>query len=292
MPLHELLPPSHILVPLQATTLRDAIVRIVTHLASEGAIDDPEPLLALVRGGRLRDIAAIGEKVALPHARTNAVSRLVVALAVAGQPLDGDEFGLATRPRILAFVLAPPAATTNYLQTVGLLAQFFHQENVVEQLVQARSSEDVLAIPELRGLSVNPRLTVRDVMTHGPRTIGPGDSARDALDLLIDGRFHAAPVVGDKGEVLGIVTDRDLLRALLRETPEGESAPALRGSPRQIKIRDVMSRSVLCVSADLELDDVANTMINKDIQLVPVVSEGRLIGVLTRGDIIRKLYGR
>ena len=164
-------------------------------------------------------------------------------------------------------------------------------EDTVARLLAARAPEDVLAIPELRSLSMKPRLAVRDVMTPEAKTILPDASARDALDLLIQRRFHAVPVVGETGEVLGVVTDRDLLRALLRE-PRDRPAGRFSGSPRQIKIRDIMSRTVLCVGVDMDVDEVANMMINKDIDLLPVVSEGTLAGVLTRGDIIRKLYGR
>ena len=56
-------------------------------------------------------------------------------------------------------------------------------------------------------------------------------------------------------------------------------------------VRDVMTRQVLCVSPEQPLADVASLMSNKDVDRVPVVSEGRLVGFLTRGDIVRKLLG-
>jgi CBS domain-containing protein len=51
-----------------------------------------------------------------------------------------------------------------------------------------------------------------------------------------------------------------------------------------------MSRSVMCISEDQGLAEVATIMVNKDVERLPVVSEGRLTGFLTRGDIIRKLF--
>jgi CBS domain-containing protein len=53
-----------------------------------------------------------------------------------------------------------------------------------------------------------------------------------------------------------------------------------------------MTRSVLCISEELGLEEAANMMINKDVEQFPVTSEGKLTGFLTRGDIIRKLFGR
>ena len=52
-----------------------------------------------------------------------------------------------------------------------------------------------------------------------------------------------------------------------------------------------MTRQVLCVSPDQPLTEVASIMANKDVDRVPVVREGRLVGFLTRGDIVRKLMG-
>jgi len=56
-------------------------------------------------------------------------------------------------------------------------------------------------------------------------------------------------------------------------------------------VRDVMTRQVLCVSPEQPLAEVAALMANKDVDRVPVVREGRLVGFLTRGDIVRKLIG-
>jgi CBS domain-containing protein len=59
-----------------------------------------------------------------------------------------------------------------------------------------------------------------------------------------------------------------------------------------LRVRDIMTRSVLCISEDLGLEEAANMMINKDVEQFPVVAAGKLTGFLTRSDIIRKLFGR
>ena len=101
-------------------------------------------------------------------------------------------------------------------------------------------------------------------------------------------------MVGDKLEVLGIISEHDVMRGLLSRMPRvaeddrsgtGESSELLR-------VRDVMTRSVLCVSEELGLIEAANLMTNKNVEQLPVTSEGKLTGFLTRGDIIRKLFAR
>jgi CBS domain-containing protein len=86
---------------------------------------------------------------------------------------------------------------------------------------------------------------------------------------------------------------RDLLSTYLQREMLGSSmrAPLAPGKEARRTVRDVMSRQVLCVSPDQPLAEAASLMVNKDLARVPVVHDGRLMGFLTRGDIVRKLLG-
>jgi CBS domain-containing protein len=90
-----------------------------------------------------------------------------------------------------------------------------------------------------------------------------------------------------------MLSERELLRHLLvtealshldtRRTPLSQMATKT--------VRDAMTRQVLCVAPDQPVAEVAALMSNKDVERVPVVRDGRLVGFLTRGDIVRKLIG-
>ena len=90
-----------------------------------------------------------------------------------------------------------------------------------------------------------------------------------------------------------MVSERELIRHLL--TIQAFTGPDARvAAPPAIgtrTVRDLMSRQVLCVAPGQPLAEVASLMSNKDVDRVPVVREGRLVGFLTRGDIVRKLIG-
>lgn len=294
MELLDLLRREHILAPLDATTLRDAVGALLHRLRDTGAAADAAGLEALLAERPLRDIVAVGDQVVLPHFRTHAVDRLVVSMAIAEQPLVAREAGLETSPRIVVLILAPPEAASGYLQTVSTLARLLRQDRAVRRLLKARSPDDVLGLSELRDLRIQPRLAVRDIMTHRVHSVPPDALIREVVDLMVRRRVHAIPVVGDKGEVLGLVTDRDIMRALLPKIPRaGEELEAeAMAPPAEVKVRDIMTRSVLCISEEMGLQEVANMMINKEVEQLPVVSEGTLTGVVTRDDIIRKLFGR
>lgn len=291
MQLRELLTAANIVVPLEATSLREAVIALVQRLAQQGVISTPPSIDRLVSDTSGRDLVTIGERIALPHQRTDAVDRLTLAIGIAPQPLAAPEIGDRIRPQIVILILAPRDGASRYLQTLAALGRLLRHEHVVAALLASRSPEDVVAIPELRDLSIEPELAVRDIMAHHVPIISPEATAWDVVEIMVREHARAVVVTGEKREVLGIISEVDVMRALLPQIPRAGEQSGTASLPA-IPVREIMTRSVLCVSADMGLDEAARLMINKDVEQLPVVSEGRLTGLLTRSEIIRKLFAR
>jgi CBS domain-containing protein len=134
------------------------------------------------------------------------------------------------------------------------------------------------------------QLLVRDIMTERPRSITADMLARDAAREMVRSRLGGLPVVDAESRVIGILSERDLLRHLLTNYL-GDTGSTKTPIPTGRVVRDVMNRQVLCVSAEQPLAEVAALMANKEVDRVPVVRDGKLVGFLTRGDIVRKLIG-
>ena len=299
MELTEILHPRNVLVPLRATTERGAVLTLLDHLREGPDVAHPELLERLSTDERIRDVIHVGDRVLLPHLRTDAVDGLVAGLGIAPEPLQiesgtGEGALVEGTASVVLLVLAPPQATQLYLQVVASLARVLRTEDVVEQLLRARTPEAVLAIPELRQLVIHPRLAVRDVMTQRVHRVFPETSVREALNLMLRHHLNAVPVVGSKREVLGMVTEREVLRHLQPSLQRADGADREAAESQrpggETQVREVMSRSVMCVSEEQGLAEVISIMINKDVERLPVVSEGKLSGFLTRGDILRKLF--
>lgn len=294
MTLRDLLSADHIVLPVEGETLREVLDEMLERLEQRGLVRDADAVRRLLADTRMRDVVAIGPDIVLPHFRTDAVSSLTMSIGVAPRPIRvADAPGL--QPSIVVLILAPREAATLYLQAVSTISRVLDIPGVIQRIVTAQSAEEVLAMPELAAARIQPRLTVRDIMSHRVWSVSPDQSAREAVDMMVRRRINALPVVGQKEEVLGIVTDRELMSALLPQIPRaGDEAdsPRRAAALRDTRVRDIMSRSVLCIADEMGLNEVATLMINKDVEQVPVVSQGRLVGVLTRSDIIRKLFGR
>jgi CBS domain-containing protein len=285
--LAEILRPEHVVAPLPAETAHEAVVHLAQLLVDGGAVARPEKLERLFSERRVRDLIHVGGRVLLPHLRTDAVGELVVAMGIAPGALRASPDDTEAAAQVVVLVLAPPAAADLYLQTVAALARVLRHDHVVDRLVEARTPAEVLAIPEVREITIAPRLTVRDVMTPRVYRVSPDAPVSEVLDMISEHRLRAVPVVGENREVLGMVTDRDLLRHFLPGVQRSADAGSLRGA----RVRDVMSRSVICVSEEQALAEVTSVMVSKDVERLPVTNEGKLTGFLTRGDILRKLFG-
>jgi len=294
MRLLDVLHPRNIIAPLPAESLRGAVLVLVQRLVETGAIVRPDRLERLINDDRVHGVVHVGDRVLLPHLRTDAVDRLVVAIGVSDQPLTTQVSQEDARARVVILVLAPTEAAGSYLQVVAALARALRDEETVEALNSAGSPEDVLGIPQLRDLTVHPVLTVRDVMTTQPFRVYPDTPVRELLDLMGRHQLRGVPVVGEKREVLGVISEGEILRHLLPvigRVGSGEPRSASGGADLyETPVREIMTRSVMCISEDQTLAEVVSTMINKNVERLPVVQEGRLTGLLTRADVMRKLF--
>jgi CBS domain-containing protein/mannitol/fructose-specific phosphotransferase system IIA component (Ntr-type) len=282
------------IVPLEAGTLREAAVALHDRLLATGAIANPERLAQRMNEFRGEDIVTMGERTFFMHFRTDAVRELAVAIGVAPRDI-ARELGAeeVQHARIALMMVAPPRMAARYLQVLGGFARLLSRPQTVEQILTAPDAAALVALPAFAEVELPRQLAVGDIMTQRPRTATPDTPLRDAALQMARGGISALPVVEENDVIVGMLAERDLLRQLLGSYLQGDSPP--RPTPDGVNarraVRDAMTRQVLCVSPEQPLAEVASLMINKDVEQVPVVREGRLVGFLTRGDIVRKLIG-
>ena len=294
MKLAEVVRVDRAIVPLEAETLRDAAGALQDRLLATGAIANPERLAQRINEVRGEDIVAMGERAFLMHFRTDAVRELAVAIGVAPRDIV-RELGAeeVQHARIALMIVASPRMAARYLQVLGAFARLLSRPQVVEQILTVPDAASLAALPAFAEVELPRQLAVGDIMTQRPRTATPDTPLRDAALQMARGGISALPVVEENEVIVGMLAERDLLRQLLGSYLQGDSPP--RPTPDGVNarraVRDAMTRQVLCVSPEQPLAEVASLMINKDVEQVPVVREGRLVGFLTRGDIVRKLIG-
>lgn len=146
-------------------------------------------------------------------------------------------------------------------------------------------------------------MQAQDIMTRNVVTVAPETTIVDIAGLLIKNRISAVIVVDADQRPLGIVSEGDLIRRPELETeahrswwlqlfgaPEGQLGDYIKSHAR--RAREVMSGTVVSVTEEATLDDIASTLERHHIKRVPVVRGGKLVGVVSRADLLRGLAAR
>lgn len=131
-------------------------------------------------------------------------------------------------------------------------------------------------------------IIVKNVMTENPLTLGPDAPLRDAVNLMRERKIRHLPVVEDGGRLVGMLTDRDVRHAALVPALAQHLPWELRRL-KSLRIRDVMTWSVVTTRPEATLAQAGVTMFQRRIGSLPVVDDGRLVGILTETDVLTAL---
>ena len=279
-----------VVVPLQARTLAEASEALLRRIEASSAVRDATKLRRRIDESRNEDVVVVGGRAFLLHYRADSIGALRVAIGVAPQVIVRSDEQDDQRARVVVLVVAPPREAARHVQLVRAFARLLARPEVLESIHSAPNAGAIAAIAALDEFTLPEELTVRDLMTERPRTTTPEMPLREAAREMLSAGLSALPVVDEDGGLLGLLSERELMRHFMTTTLATASArftpPSAHG---RRTVRDVMTRQVLCVAPEQSLADVAALMTNKDVERVPVVRGGRLVGFLTRGDIVRKL---
>src|SRR5437870_10991139 len=110
--------------------------------------------------------------------------------------------------------------------------------------------------------------TVADLMVKDVLTVEPSDTIGEAAEKMDAANVGAVVVVEDMARIVGIVTERDLMRAV-----------AQRARAAEARVRQWMTESVVTIEPETEIHDAAKLMFEKNFRHLPVVKDGRLLGI-------------
>jgi CBS domain-containing protein len=130
-------------------------------------------------------------------------------------------------------------------------------------------------------------MLVREVMSSPAVTVTPYTTAQEALRLLDECHITALPVVDDDGVVVGVVSEADLL-ALIPDSQQSDPLLPV-GTAATRRVRDLMTRPAVTVGADSQIAEAVELMRSTVIKSLPVVLNRRIVGVVSRSDLVRVL---
>jgi CBS domain-containing protein len=120
--------------------------------------------------------------------------------------------------------------------------------------------------------------SVRDAMTENPRSIGVSAPVVEAARLMREEHIGSLPITDDE-ELVGMITDRDITTRVVAEAADPKTTP----------VGDVFSRDLISVEPDDDLEAAVQLMASHQVRRLPVVEDGRLVGIVAQADIALSL---
>jgi len=118
-------------------------------------------------------------------------------------------------------------------------------------------------------------LKAKDVMTREVITIDPDAGLEETIGRLVNNKISGMPVCDKAGKVVGMISEKDLLNFIFS------------GNIKNTKVKEAMSIHIISFPPDEELDKIALVMGEKQIRRVPILENGKLVGVVSRRSIIK-----
>src|SRR5918995_4526978 len=137
-------------------------------------------------------------------------------------------------------------------------------------------------------------MKVTDAMTSEVEVVGPEASLKEVASILAEHRISGLPVVDDGGDVLGVISEGDILLKETAEVPRGfrrlrhhKEASAVASTVEARTAGEAMSAPAVTVEPFWPLAEAAELMIEHGVKRLPVVEDGKLVGILTRFDLVQ-----
>ncbi len=116
-----------------------------------------------------------------------------------------------------------------------------------------------------------------DIMTHPVITVRPDEMLIDAIRALLRHHVSGLPVVAQGGEMVGIITERDIMNF------------AFSGNAAETRVEEAMTRDVVSMPPDAEMAALVDCLSGQRFRRVPIVEGGKVIGIVSRRDILREM---
>ena len=121
--------------------------------------------------------------------------------------------------------------------------------------------------------------SIDKIMTKNVIATRPGDYASQVLLQILSGQYSGMPVIDAERRVVGVISEFDLLKAVRKGM-----------TLEEVKVQDLMTKDPLTADVSATPESVVDMMISKNIIRIPIVEGGKLVGVISRSDILMAYY--
>lgn len=295
MKLANLLMERRITLDLTASRKEDAVRELLGLIRNEGIELDWDAIMESVLEREEVEDTSYGRGFAFPHARTDAVKELYILMGVSHKGLE-DKTPDGQPVHVVVLLLTPSTIAKLYLQTLSGFAAFARQEGILQRIFAITNKRDLIKLIADANVTVDKELMVKDIMRHKVATVTVDDTLKEVANLMFRHRLSALAVVDRNNKLVGVIDDRDLIKAALPDyrslisnlnyDMDVEPFEELLKQEDKIKVSQLYREDFEVTTPETRIVEVAAMMIFKDVRRVFVTRDENLVGVLLRKDIV------
>jgi CBS domain-containing protein len=295
MNLADFLNPELFAIDLKAKSKAQATELLVELFCGKYPDKSKQAILKAIADRERLGSTSFGRGFAFPHARTDVIGDLHIVFGIIR---DGvADKGPDNIPiKVICLFLTPQNISRLYLQTLSGLASIARSPVILDKLLGAKSSDQIIAMIRDANVEIKEGLSVSDIMVHNVITVSPEDTLRNVANIMYQYNFDGVPVIDAEGNLIGDVSSKELIRSALPEygklisnSPELEPFENLLRHEDSLRVRDIMRQEVATISENARLIEAAAAMLSNDVDRLMVVHDNKLVGVISASDIISKV---
>lgn len=141
---------------------------------------------------------------------------------------------------------------------------------------------------------------ISELMKRDVYTVSDEATIKEVLQMLVDSKTSGLPIVNDRQQVVGFISDGDIMKFIAKQNPriidmtsfitvwyDTESFDKKLFDLMELSVMELATTKLVSVDSDYDIDEVAKVLGEKKIKKVPVLEDGKLVGVISRSDILR-----
>lgn len=282
-----------------AKTKDEAIEKLVKIASSKYKLAFPsERILEEVFEREKQMSTGVGDGVAFPHARIKDFNDSIVVMGICKEGLDYGS--VDNKPvQIIVLILSNNLKNTLMLQILGAFSKLFKNKDTRENIINAKSAQDIIKIIDKSEVQIKKSTIAKDIMTTDFITVNLDMTIKEVVRTFFKGNIPGAPVVNEQNEILGEITEKQLIKIGLPEymhmlndisfLKNFEPFEEFFKQEEVLKVKDIYSKDIHCVHEETSIIEVAFLMVDKGCRRVYVVRGKELIGMVTRHKLLTKV---
>jgi len=230
--------------------------------------------------------------VAIPHGRVEGFQDILMGIWVPATPLETDQGPL----KILFFFITSKVGSPLYLPVLSCIGKYFSDSEFLDSLM----GKTALQIHDLLNtMQLKKEITIEDIMTTDPVSCNENMSLAQLADLFYQKRLSFLPVVNSKNQLVGEVTIKDLLSNGIPDYVQRlgnvkfmktlEPFEVMLRDEDRILIKEIMRPINRGISKDASILEAVLLITTKGFRHIPVMENGKLIGMISETDILQKV---